>query len=90
MTGEVVKQGKDDTELYRQRYECRVCTKRFDDLTNTVFAGHHQPLKTWMICLYFMGLNLSSRQIAQELNINKDDVATSPWHCKKNNCQIIK
>jgi hypothetical protein len=30
-------------------------------------------LKVWMIFLYFMGLNLSTRQIAQELNLNKDD-----------------
>jgi hypothetical protein len=30
-----------------------------DDLTDTIFAGHHQPLKVWILCLYFMGLNLS-------------------------------
>jgi hypothetical protein len=42
-------------------------------LTQTVFAGHHQPLKVWVIFLYFLGLNLSTRQIAQELNLNKDD-----------------
>lgn len=27
-----------------------------------------------MVCLYLMGLNLSNRQIAQELDLNKDDV----------------
>lgn len=27
-----------------------------------------------MLCLYFMGLNLSNRQIASELGLNKDDV----------------
>ena len=27
-----------------------------------------------MLCLYFMGLNLSNQQIAQELDLNKDDV----------------
>jgi len=27
-----------------------------------------------MLCLYFMGLNLSNHQIAQELDLNKDDV----------------
>lgn len=37
-------------------------------------AGHHQPLRTWMICRYLMGLNLSNQQIAQELGLNKDDV----------------
>jgi hypothetical protein len=28
----------------------------------------------WILCLYLMGLNLSNLQIAQELNLNKDDV----------------
>jgi len=45
----------------------------FDDLTNTFFQGHHQPLKTWVICLYLMGLNLSNAQIAMELGISESD-----------------
>ncbi len=40
----IIKRGKDESELHRQRYECHGCHKRFDDLTNTVFSGHHQPL----------------------------------------------
>jgi hypothetical protein len=40
--GEVVKQGRDETEPPRQRYECRSCARRFDDLTDTTFAGHHR------------------------------------------------
>ncbi len=71
---DIIKRGKDDSEPYRQRYECHGCNKRFDDLTDTVFAGHHQALKIWILCLYFMGLNLSNQQIAQELDLNKDDV----------------
>ena len=47
---------------------------RFDDLTGTVLAGHHQPLRVWVLCLYFMGLNLSNRQIAQELDLSQPDV----------------
>ena len=70
----VTKQGHDDTQPKRQRYQCQACRKRFDDLTGTIFAGHHQPLRTWILCLYFMGLNLSNQQIAQELDLNKDDV----------------
>ena len=69
----VIKRGKDDNEINKRRYECKDCNKRFDDLTGTIFAGHHQPLKTWVIFLYFMGLNLSNSQIGQELNLNKDD-----------------
>jgi len=68
------RQGKDDTQLERQRYGCKACQRKFDDLTNTVFAGHHQPLKIWVLCLYFMGLNLSNTQIARELDLNEDDV----------------
>ena len=34
----------------------------------------YQPLKVWILCLYFMGLDLSNHQIAQELDLNKDDV----------------
>ena len=31
-------------------------------------------LKTWMLLVYFMGLNLSNNQIAQELDLDKDVV----------------
>lgn len=71
---EITKQGRDDTQPERQRYLCKSCHRRFDDLTDTIFAGHHQPLRIWILCLYFMGLNLSNAQIAQELDLNKDDV----------------
>ena len=71
---EVTKQGRDATQPARQKYYCKGCHRYFDDLTGTVFAGHHQPLRVWTLCLYFMGLNLSNQQIAQELGLNKDDV----------------
>lgn len=44
------------------------------NLTGTVLAGRHQPLRVWLLCLYFLGLNLSNRQIAHELDLNEDDV----------------
>jgi transposase-like protein len=72
-SAEVVKQGRDDTERERQRYECRSCGRRFDDLTDTIFTGHHQPLRVWVLVLYFMGLNLSNQQIAKELGLDPDD-----------------
>jgi len=71
---QIIKHGFDDTELARQRYECKDCETRFDDLTDTIFAGHHQPLNVWVLCLYFIGLNLSNEQIAQELDVNLSDV----------------
>jgi transposase-like protein len=70
----VIKDGRDDTQPDRQRYLCHGCHKRFDDLTGTIFAGHHQPLRTWVVCLYLMGLNLSSLQIAKELDMDRNDV----------------
>jgi transposase-like protein len=70
----VIKRGFDDTEPARQRYECHDCDQRFDDLTDTIFAGHHQPLKVWVVCLYFMGLNVSNEQIAQEWALHVSDV----------------
>src|SRR5215213_479863 len=63
-SGSVVRDGFDGTQPRRQRYRCEACAGRFDDLTGTVLAGHHQPLRVWVLCLYFMGLNLLNRQIA--------------------------
>ena len=63
-SGAVIRDGCDDTQPCRQRYRCKACAGRFDDLTGTALAGHHQPLRVWVLCLYFMGLNLSNRQIA--------------------------
>ncbi len=70
----VIRDGHDDTQPCRQRYRCKACAGRFDDLTGTVLAGHHQPLRVWVLCLYFMGLNLSNRQIALELGLDGSDV----------------
>jgi len=70
----VIRDGCDDTQPHRQRYRCKACAGRFDDLTGTVLAGHHQPLRLWVLCLYFMGLNLSNRQSASELGLDGSDV----------------
>jgi len=70
----VIRDGCDDTQQARQRYRCKACAGRFDDLTGTVLAGHHQPLRVWVLGLYFMGLNLSNQQIARELGLCGSDV----------------
>ena len=70
----VARDGRDNTQPDRQRYRCAACGARFDDLTGTALAGHHQPLRVWVLCLYLMGLNLSNRQIAQELGLAGSDV----------------
>jgi transposase-like protein len=70
----VARHGHDERQRNRQCYRCPACQARFDDLTGTIFAGHHQPLRLWIRCLYFMGLNLSNQPIAQELDLNIGDV----------------
>lgn len=67
------KDGYHTNQPLRQRYRCQACERRFDDLSETVLGGHHKSVTIWVLCLYFMGLNLSNRQIAQELELNKDD-----------------
>jgi len=63
----VVKHGRDDIRPDRRRCECKGRLKRFDDLTGTVFAGRHLPLRIRIARLDLMGLNLSGLQIAREL-----------------------
>ncbi len=70
----VIKRGKDDNQKERQRYVCQRCKHHFDDLSDSVFAGRHQPLRVWVGCLYLMGLNLSNAQIAHELDLHINDV----------------
>src|SRR5260370_9920570 len=70
-SGEINKRGFHTQQAHRQRYECQQCERQFDDLSGTVFEGHHQPLRVWVLCLYFMDLNLSNQQIAAELDLNK-------------------
>ena len=72
-SGSVARHGRDDTQPHRQRYRCAACGARFDDLTGTVLAGRHRPLRLWVLCLYLMGLNLSNRQIARELDLGVSD-----------------
>jgi hypothetical protein len=45
---QVNKRGFDETQTRRQRYQCKDCQQNFDDLSGTIFAGPHQPLKVNM------------------------------------------
>lgn len=71
---EIGKRGFHTNQPARQRYLCQACGQQFDDLTDTILEGHHQPLRVWVLCLYFMGLNLSNQQIASELDLSANDV----------------
>src|SRR3954470_7559092 len=70
----IARDGRDDVQPHRQRYRRVGCGTRFDDLSGTVLAGRHRPLRLWVLCLYLMGLNLSDRQIARELDLAVSDV----------------
>jgi len=65
----VARDGRDDAQPHRQRYRCVGCGARFDDLTGTVLAGRHRPLRLRVPCLYLTGLSLSDRRIARELDL---------------------
>ena len=75
--------GCDDAQPHRQRYRCKACAGRFDDLTGTALAGHHRPLRVWVLCLYFMGLNLSNRQITLELGLSPIRRAGDDGTCRR-------
>ena len=79
-------QGKDEFQPERQRYFCKNCRRKFDDLTLSVFAGHHQPLKIWVSCLHLMSLNISNSQIAQELDLNVSDVQSMTGQLREAVC----
>src|SRR4051812_43974753 len=70
----IARDGRDEVQPRRQRHRCAGCGARFDVLGGTVLAGRHQPLRVWVLRLYLMGLNLSNRQIAQELDLCVSDV----------------
>jgi transposase-like protein len=92
-SAEVVRNGRDDTQPHRQRDLCRSCRDRFANLTSTVLAGHHPLLRLWLLCPYLIGLNLSNRQIAQELGVDENEAATAsvrptsiPWRASGPSC----
>ena len=66
----VVKKGKASTNIDVQRYHCH--KSYFDDLSDTIFSGSHQPLHHWITVLYLMNLNASTLQITQELEVSED------------------
>jgi hypothetical protein len=69
----VITRGFDDTEPARQRSECPDCHTRVDDLTDTLLAGHHQPLNVGIWCLDCLGLHVSHEHIAHEWAVKSRD-----------------
>ncbi len=80
---EIIKRGFHTQQAHRQRYQYRACRRQIDDLTGATLAGHHQPLRIWVLCLYFMGLNLPNQQIAAELELHPDVVHDMTTHLRE-------
>ena len=72
-SNKITQRGRNHRQPECRRYTGKNCGKRFDDLTGTIFMGRHQPLAVWFAYLYLMGLKVSNRQIAEELNLNESD-----------------
>jgi transposase-like protein len=72
----IVKNGKDALNTHLQHYKCKSCGIYFDDLTDTIFSGSHYGIDKWITILYLMNLNVSNLQIAHELDINEDTIAS--------------
>lgn len=68
---DIKKSGFNFQNKLQQHYKCKICKKKFDDLTGTVFSKHNISAPKMVIFLYLLGLNLSNNQIAQELNIKQ-------------------
>jgi transposase-like protein len=67
---EVTTHGRAETPPARQRYLGQACARHFDELTDTILAGPHPPLRVGRVCLDVMGLTLSHHQRAQELALH--------------------
>ena len=79
-SNKISKRGKNHRRQECRRYTCKSCKKRFDDLTGTIFRGHHQPLSVGFTFLYLMGLNGSNPPIAQALGLDPSDgQAMAEW-----------
>lgn len=71
-SSEIVKNGKDLVQKDNQHYLCKGCGRYFDDLTDTIFSGSHEPLTQWVLAMYLMHLNVSTLQISKELDITEE------------------
>ena len=60
--------------LYANVTSARLAKNATGDLSETILAGHHQPLRVWILCLYLMGSNLSNHLFSTELDLNQADV----------------
>jgi hypothetical protein len=73
------REGRDETQPARQRDLGKSCERRFNDVTDPICAGQHQPLRGWLLCLYVRKLNLSNQPMAKELDRYPSAVQQLTW-----------
>ena len=69
---QVIENDKHATHMARQCYACKSCSTRFDDLTGTDFSGAKVKFKVWIGAMYLLSLNVSTDQIAKELDVSEN------------------
>lgn len=68
----IVKNGHTKTGI--QTYKCKECSKRFNDLTNTVFSGTHLNYEQIEIFIQCFSDKVSLRKTAKRMCVNKTTV----------------
>jgi len=68
----IVKNGH--TKAGIQTYKCKECSKRFTDLTNTVFSGTHLNYEQIEIFIQCFNDKVSLRKTAKRMGVNKNTV----------------
>lgn len=69
----IVKNGHTKTKI--QTYKCKTCSKRFNDLTGTVFSGTHLTYEQIEIFIQCFDDKISLRKTAERAEINKNTAA---------------
>lgn len=72
-SGQVNKRGIHDHPAHGQRSSGPGGQRQFEDRSGTLVEGQRPPLKRWVLGGYLMGLNLSNRQLAAELDLNAEE-----------------
>ncbi len=71
---DIRKNGHDNGISYKQRYICKDCNKTFTDISDTVMASNHVPIKKWIVC-WLLKDHISNKELAKVLELDTDIVS---------------
>ena len=74
---------------HRHCYQCKACQRHYDDLTNTIFQDHLQPLKNWVLCLVLLRLGVTEAKVAQELGLHENDCRAMSQYLRKEGGELV-